>query len=117
MLVTALCMACFSMAKINQKLRPYYFKMLPPYFECSGWNAGIYQHSRQDLVHKQKKSSLQKNQACKKTGHVPVWQTAEAVQQQYLSAYNCNMHQKYAYRHTFQISAAKTFFWKQEDKC
>jgi len=36
MLVTALCTACFSRAKINKKLWPPYFKIWPPYFECSG---------------------------------------------------------------------------------
>jgi len=34
MLVTALCTACFSGAKINEKLWPPYFKIWPHYFEC-----------------------------------------------------------------------------------
>jgi len=36
MLVTAICTACFSRAKINKKLWPPYFKIRPPYFEYSG---------------------------------------------------------------------------------
>jgi len=30
MLVTALCMACFSLVKVNKKLWPLYFKIWPP---------------------------------------------------------------------------------------
>jgi len=40
MLVIALCTTCFSRAKINKKLWPTFFKIWPPYFECSGAGTG-----------------------------------------------------------------------------
>jgi len=40
MLVIALCMAYFCRAKINKNLWAPYFKISPPYFECSGAGTG-----------------------------------------------------------------------------